>query len=163
MIPVACVGVHYVNLGIALEFSSVPLHNFVAGQRGSTGRDSPSAGLYLWHPWALRLSPSLPAPDERGGLPFLALPPFHAHVASLVLRVPIRVSPMPSTLSRSLGLLWPTTSVPTTQYSPSQVTLPAGQFQLLNTIPITLHLLQGIRQSCMNLVNVRVAVLLRLP
>ncbi len=97
--------VFIINLGQALKFSLVPLHHFVAGQRGSLGRDSPSAGLYLWHLRALRLSPSLPAPYERGGLPFLALPPFHAHVASLVLRVPYRGSPVPSTLSRSLGPL----------------------------------------------------------
>ncbi len=60
-IPVACVGVLTI-LGLALEFSLVPLHGFVAGTRGSLGRNYPLPILQLWHPRALRLSPSLPAP-----------------------------------------------------------------------------------------------------
>ena len=102
-IPVACVGV-LTNLGLALKFSSVPSHNFVAGQRGSTSRNFSSAELEPWHPRALRLSPSLPAPYECGGLPFPALPPpmptWHFGAP-----VPFLGSPVPTTLSRSHGPL----------------------------------------------------------
>ena len=64
-IPVACVGV-LPNLGLALKFSFVPLHGFVAGPRGSLGRNYPLPNLQPWHPRALRLSPSLPAPYDLG-------------------------------------------------------------------------------------------------
>jgi len=113
----------------------VPSHNFVAGQRGSLGSDSPSAGLYLWQPWALRLSPSLPAAYEQGGCPLWHCPsplPCPGGIFGApgpdpwVARAQYTI-PVPWTL----GLLWPTTSVPgmpTTRYSTSQATLPAGQF-----------------------------------
>ena len=64
-IPVACVGV-LTNLGLALKISLVPSHGFVAGQLGSLGRNYPLPNLQPWHPRALRLSPSLPAPYDLG-------------------------------------------------------------------------------------------------
>ena len=60
-IPVACVGV-LTNLGLALQFSSMPSHGFVAGTRGSLGRNYPLPILQRWHPRALQLPLSLPAP-----------------------------------------------------------------------------------------------------
>ncbi len=39
--------------GHALEFSLVPLHGFVAGTRGSLGRNYPLPILLRWHPRAL--------------------------------------------------------------------------------------------------------------
>ena len=50
----------------------MPSHGFVAGQRGSLGRNYPLPNLQPWHPRALRLSPSLPAPYDLGS----ALPGF---------------------------------------------------------------------------------------
>jgi len=114
------------NLGLARKFSLAPLHDFVAGQRGSAAwlnwQGLPSAELKLRHPQALRLPPSLPAPNERGECPTRLLPgicprgipgapgPFprvaHAHYTN----------PVPWTHS----LLWPTTPVPwvpSTQYA----------------------------------------------
>ena len=53
-IPVACVGVLTI-LGLALQFSLVPLHGFVAGTRGSLGRNYPLPILRRWHPRALHV------------------------------------------------------------------------------------------------------------
>ena len=64
-IPAACVGV-LPNLGLALKISLVPSHGFVAGQRGSLGRNYPLLNLQPWHPRALKLSPSLPDPYDLG-------------------------------------------------------------------------------------------------
>ena len=80
MIPVACVDVPH-KFGPDPQIFSRALAQFRGWAAWLTWQGLPSAELYLWHPWALRLSPSLPAPYERGGLPSLALPPSNAHVA----------------------------------------------------------------------------------
>ena len=87
MIPIPVL-VSIINLALALQFSFVPSYNFMVWQRGSLGRNYPLPNLKLQHPRALRLSPSLPAPYERGGMPSLALPPSHAHMASLAPQAP---------------------------------------------------------------------------
>ena len=94
MIPVACVGVHY-NFGPCPQIFTRALAQFHGWAAWFTWHGFPSAGLGLRHPRALRLSPSLPAPYEHRGLPFLALPPSDAHVAFW------RFGPL------SEGRLWP--------------------------------------------------------
>ena len=83
----------------------------------------PLPNLKLRHPRALRLSPSLPATYERGGLPFPALPPSDAHVAFW--RYGSRSAGRPCPLHYPGPLdPWPTLAdcpvpgVPSTRYSP---------------------------------------------
>ena len=91
--------VFLINLGLALKFSLVPLHNFVAGQRGSLGRDSRLPNSIYGTPGQLRLSLSRPIPYERGGCPSWQCPR-RCPRGILVLRVPFRGSPVPISLSR---------------------------------------------------------------
>ena len=114
--------VFVINLSLARKFSPVLLHNFVAGQRGSTGRSPHLPNSIFGTPGSLKLSPSLPSPYERGGCPSWHYPRRCPH-GILVLRVPFRGLPMPITPLGPLdhGLLWPITPVPggpSTQYSP---------------------------------------------
>jgi len=98
--------VFVINLGLARKFSLVLLHNFVAGQRGSIGRDTHLPNSNYGTPGSLRLSPSLPTPYERGGCPSWHCPN-RCPRAILVLQVPFRRLPMPITLLGPLEL-WPT-------------------------------------------------------
>ena len=88
----------------------------------------PLPNLNLQHPRALRLSPSLPAPYEHGGLASLVLPPYDAHVAFWRYGSRFRQVARAHYTTRSLGLLCPTRpvpGVPSTRYL-STATLPAG-------------------------------------
>jgi len=93
-IPVACVGVLTI-LGHALKFSHVPLHGFVAGTRGSLGRNSPlpipnngTPGHY---------TASEPTSSLNWGVPSLATPP-QCPRGVLAPWDPFRGSPVPSAL-----------------------------------------------------------------
>ena len=79
--------VFIINLGLARKFSLVLLHNFVAGQRGSTGRCTHLPNSIFSTSGSLRLSPSLPTPYKRGGCPYWHLPR-RCPCGILVLRVP---------------------------------------------------------------------------
>ena len=114
--------VSIINLGPARKFSRA-LAQFRGWAAWLNWQGLPSAELKLWHPRALRLSPSLPAPYERGECPSWLLPRICPRGMS-VLRVPFpRVARAHYTIPVpwNHGLLWPTTSVPgvpSTQYSP---------------------------------------------
>ena len=73
MIPVACVGVHY-QFGPCLQIFSRALVQFRGWAAWLNWQGLPSAELKLRHPQALRLPPSLPAPNERGECPSRLLP-----------------------------------------------------------------------------------------
>ena len=72
-IPVACVGVLTI-LGHSLKFSSMPSHGFVAGTRGSLGRNYPLPILQLWHPGPCDCLRAYQLP-KTWGVPSLATPP----------------------------------------------------------------------------------------
>ena len=114
--------VFVINLGLARKFSLVLLHNFVAGQRGSIGRDTHLPNSIFGTPRSLRLSPSLPTPYERGGCPSWHLP-HRCPCGILVLRVPFLWATRAhytNSVPGTHGLLWLTTSVigvPSTQYA----------------------------------------------
>ena len=121
MILVACVGVHY-QFGPCPQIFSRALAQSHGWAAWLNWQGIPSAELKLWHPRALRLSPSRPAPDERGGLPSLALPPSNAHVAfwhfgplskgrPCPFHYPGHLDPWPSLADFSVP------GVPSTQYS----------------------------------------------
>ena len=151
-IPVTCVGV-LTNLGVALKFSLVPLHGFVAGQRGSLGRNVPSAESPTMAPPGPQAA-SEPTSSLRSGECPPWLLPLDAHVAGwrhgpLFPRCPcprhcprghwrygsrfMRAHPCPLRYpgpSWALGLPRPTSpvpGVPTKRYSPFAATLPAHQ------------------------------------
>ena len=67
-IPVVCVGVLTIS-GLALQFSLVPLHGFVAGTRGSLGRNYPLPILKQWHPRALHCLRAYQLPKLGSALP----------------------------------------------------------------------------------------------
>ena len=125
--------VSVINFGPGPQFSLVPLHNFVAGQRGSIGRDSLLPNTYYDTPGHLRLSPSLPTPYERGECPSWLLPRI----------CPRGISGAPGPIPRiarahltipvawTRGLLWPTSpcpGCPLLSTHLSTATLPAGQW-----------------------------------
>ena len=64
-------------LGLALQFSFVPLHGLMAGTRGSLGRNYPLLILQLWHPVTVSEPTSSLKPGECP--PWLL--PLDAHVA----------------------------------------------------------------------------------
>ncbi len=113
--------VFVINLGLAHKFSLVLLHNFVAGQRGSIGRDTHLPNSNFGTSGSLRLSPSLPTPYERGECPWQC--PLRCPRGILVLRVPFPWATRAHYTNSdpwTHGLLWPTTSVPrvpSTQYT----------------------------------------------
>ena len=113
--------VFVINLGRAHKFSLVLLHNFVAGQRGSIGRDTHLPNSNYSTPRSLRLSPSLPTPYERGECPWQS--PLRCLRGILVLRVPFPWAAhahYTNSVPWTDGLLWPTTPVPrvpSTQYT----------------------------------------------
>ena len=123
--------VFVIHLGLARKFSLVLLHNFVAGQHGSIGRDTHLPNSNFGTPGSLRLSPSLPTLHERGGCPSWHLPR-RCPRGILVLRVPFPWATRAhytNSVTWTHGLLWPTTSVPRvpstqyayfTSYAPSQ-------------------------------------------
>ena len=111
--------VFIINLGLARKFSLVLLHNFVAGQRGSIGRDTHLPNSNYGTPGSLRLSLSRPTPYERGGCPSWHLPR-RCPRGILVLRVPFPWAAhahYTNLVPWTHGLLWPTTLVPSTQYT----------------------------------------------
>ena len=123
-IPVACVGVLTI-LGLALQFSLVPLHGFVAGTRGSLGRNYPVPILRRLHPRALHClrayqlpklgsalpgnSPSTPTWQAGAPGPFPGYPyPLHCPRSQWRPGPRISGSPVPTTLSRPPMGHWPT-------------------------------------------------------
>ena len=135
MIPVACVGVHY-QFGRGPQIFSRALAQFRGWAAWLNWQGLPSAELKLRHPRALRLSPSLPVPYERGeggGGALHGIAPLPCPRAILVLRDPFRGSPVPTTLSRSLGplaysgRLVPHPGCPPLNTRFPTATLPAGQ------------------------------------
>ena len=124
--------VFVINLGPAHKFSLVLLHNFVAGQRGSIGRDTHLPNSNYGTPGSLRLSPSLPTPYEHGECPSWLLP--------RICPCGISGAPGPFPLGTCAhftilvawthGLLWPTSPCPGCLLSThlSTATLPAGQW-----------------------------------
>ena len=114
--------VFVIILGLARKFSPVLLHNFLAGQRGSTGRTTHLPNSIISTPGSLRLSPSLPTPYECGGCPSEHLPR-RCPRGILVLRVPFLWATRAhytNSVPWTHGLVWPTTSVPVvpfTQYA----------------------------------------------
>ena len=105
--------VFVINLGLARKFSLVPLHNFVAGQRGSIGRDTHLPNSNDGTPVSLRLSLSLPTPYECGECPWQC--PLRCPHGILVLRVPFPWAAhahYTNSVPWTYGLLWPTTPVP---------------------------------------------------
>ena len=134
MIPVACVGVHY-KFGPCPQIFLRALTPFRGWAAWLTWQELPSAELEPWHPRALRLSPSLPAPYERGGVALSGIAPVPCPHGMLVPRVPFQGSLVPTALPTwhfgapgpfpqvahahytipvpwTLGLLWPTSPVP---------------------------------------------------
>ena len=113
--------VFVINLGLARKFSHVLLHNFVAGQRGSTGRSTRLPNSNYSTPGSLSLSPSLPTPYEHGECPSWHFPG-RCPRGILVLRVPFpwdTHAHYTNSVPWTHGLLWPTTlvpGVPSTQY-----------------------------------------------
>ena len=111
-----------INLGLARKFSLVPLHNFMAGQRGSTGRVTHLPNSIFGTLGSLRLSPSLPTPYEHGECPSWHFPR-RCLRGILVLRVPFpwdTRAHYTNSVPWTHVLLWPTTSVlgvPSTQYA----------------------------------------------
>ena len=105
--------VFIINLGLAHKFSSVLLHNFVAGQHGSTSRSPHLPNSFFSTPVSVRLSPSPPTLYERGKCPSWHFP-VDAHMAFCA------PGPFPlgtrahytNSVAWTHGLLWPTTSVP---------------------------------------------------
>ena len=105
--------VFVINLGPACKFSLVLLHNFVAGQRGSIGRDTHLPNSNYGTPGSLRLSPSLPTPYERGECPWQC--PLRCPRGILVLLVPFPWAThahYTNSVPWTHGLLWPTTPLP---------------------------------------------------
>ena len=105
--------VFIINLGLARKISLVLLHNFLAGQRGSIGRDTHLPNSNFGTPGSLRLSPSLPTPYERGKCPWKC--PLRCPHGILVLRIPFPLAAhahYTNSVPLTSGLLWPTTPVP---------------------------------------------------
>ena len=148
-IPVACVGVLTI-LGLAVEFSLVPLHSFVAGTRGSLGRNYPLPIPQQWHPRALLCLRAHQLPNW--GVPSMATPPQRSRgrlapqAPSLGIRAQCTAhaatgAPGPASAGHpyplrypgppwALGLQRPTSpvpGVPTQRYSPFAATLPTRQ------------------------------------
>ena len=125
--------VSIINLGPAYKFSLVPLHNFVAGQLGSTGRDFRLPNSNYGTPGPRGCLRAYLLPMTRG-VPFLATPPYmptwHLSATGPVSDGP----PVPSTLSRSLGpmaysgRLVRCPGCPLLNTHLSTATLPAGQW-----------------------------------
>ena len=138
-------------MGLALEFSLVPLHGFVAGTRGSLGRNYPLPILRRWLPRALHCLRAYQLP-KHGECPLWRLP-LNAHVAGWR-PGPLPWVPTPNALPTrpmvpraphqrvtrahyaipappwALGLPRPTSpvpGVPTKRYSPFVATLPTRQ------------------------------------
>ena len=137
-------------LGHAPQFSLVPLHGFVAGTRGSLGRNYPLPILRQWHPRALHCLRAYQLPNW--GVPSLATPPQRScgrlapRAPSLGTRTQCTAhaangAPGPASTGQpcplrypgppwALGLPRPTSpvpGVPTQRYSPFAATLPTRQ------------------------------------
>ena len=129
------------------NFPPVPSHGFVAGTRGSLGRNYPLPILRRWHDTA-----SEPTSSLNWGVPSLATPPQRSRgrpasrAPSLSTRAHCTAhaaygAPGPASAGHpcplrypgppwALGLSRPTSpvpGVPTQRYSPFAATLPAGQ------------------------------------
>ena len=121
--------VFVINLGLARKFSHVLLHNFVAGQRGSIGRDTHLLNSNYGTPGSLRLSPSLPTPYEHGECPLWHLP-HRCPRGILVLRVPFPWATRAhytNSVTWTHGLLLRFPGCPLLSTHISSAMLPAGQ------------------------------------